>query len=73
MNGMKISDPPKAISEIELTLHPAENLVQLVNRHFDDNDFELRYFPKFEWFKDELPKAETLLDIGCGQGRETSR
>jgi len=46
-------------------------MVQRVNYHLNDEHFDLRYFPMFEWFKDELPKAEKILNIGCGNGRET--
>jgi len=67
---MKIPEPPRP-GPNSFGLEPVDQMVQWVNNHLNDDHFDLRYFPKFEWFKDELSNTERILNIGCGQGRET--
>ena len=67
---MKIPEPPRP-DPYSIGLEPVDEMVQWVNNQLDDEHFDLRYFPKFEWFMDELSNTERILNIGCGHGRET--
>lgn len=40
-------------------------------RYFRDEDFDDRYFSQLDWFKDMIPRVESILNVGCATGRET--
>lgn len=45
--------------------------MEQLNAYLADTHFEHRHFRRFEWFSRELTGVKTILNVGCGQGRET--
>jgi len=41
-----------------------------IRHYFRDQDFDDRYFSQFDWFREILPSTESILNLGCGNGRE---
>jgi SAM-dependent methyltransferase len=41
-----------------------------IRHYFRDQDFDDRYFSQFDWFREVLPRTESILNLGCGNGRE---
>ncbi|MFC2031602.1 class I SAM-dependent methyltransferase [Chloroflexota bacterium] len=62
-----ISIPPHNISNLQIK--ELECLCQ-IRHYFRDQDFDDRYFSQFDWFREVLPSTESILDLGCGNGRE---
>jgi SAM-dependent methyltransferase len=71
--GMRIPPPPTPSSEPQFVpgLDQIERFVEFINGLLADSGFDDRYFPRFEWFKQHLPRVRTILNVGCGHGRET--
>jgi SAM-dependent methyltransferase len=68
---MRIPPPPQSSLGSSFGMEPIEELLRWVNNCFRDIDFDDRYLPRFEWFRQEIPQPETILNVGCGGGRET--
>ncbi len=70
---MKIQPPPFIIpGSIYSFLNACdlEYLQDFVN-YFNTKVFKDRYYPQFEWFKEDLSGIESITNLGCGSGRET--
>lgn len=65
---MRIQEPPASNTGLEDYI---AHCVRELNDYFDDANFEERYFPKFDWFRESLQQTERILNVGCGAGRET--
>ena len=65
---MHIQSPPRSDSGLEKILRFS---VEYLNNYFQDHDFDSRYFSQFAWFRNSIVEIETILNIGCGRGRES--
>jgi SAM-dependent methyltransferase len=66
---MNIQPPPVSVAQLHY-FEIYDYILQFAF-FFRDEDFENRYFSQFKWFREELPQTERVLNLGCGNGRET--
>lgn len=68
---MHIDTPQKPISSVGKALQECFGPIEFINSQLDDGKFDSRYQPKFDWFKKHVAGSTKVLNIGCGNGRET--
>lgn len=65
---MRLLCPPSEARDFFIQI--ADHILEF-NNYFKDKDFDDRYYPQFEWFRGELNCTDKILNLGCGNGRET--